>query len=205
MSGIEFLTSLPLKMFSIIKYQLSVLTLFTLLFVSKDGDKNELKMEENCTNYILIQGSSNINRFEFINLEPNINPIENTSKSQDYQNIQIPVSKFHGPNNRMLGDFLNMINASKYPFIKIDIEPRDKADFDEVTGLTNFRTKISIAGNTQTFVVPCQINFCDDSEMILQGDLELELSDFEIEPPKKLLGTIKVHDEVFITFAFKYN
>lgn len=193
-------------MFRIVKYNLTVLALFSLSFINYKGDKNELKVDEECTNYILIQGSSNINQFEFINYEPKVNPLEITLQDNDpYQNIQIPVDKFQGPNHRMRNDFLNMVNASEYPFIKIDIEPRNKADFDEVTGLTNFRTKISIAGNTKTFIVPCQINFCDDSEMMLEGDLELELSDFEIEPPKKLLGTIKVNDEVFITFAFKYN
>ncbi|MBN1985054.1 MAG: YceI family protein [Prolixibacteraceae bacterium] len=175
-------------------------------FFSFAIDKNRLKTDEECINYVLIQGSSNINQFEFVNFDPNINLSNSRTQIQgSYQNIQIPVNKFSGPNNRMLNDFFEMLKASKHPYIRIEIEPREKADFDEVTGLTNFRTKISIAGNTHTFIIPCQISFCEDSEMVLEGDLEIELSDFEIKPPKKLLGAVKVHDEVFITFAFKYD
>ena len=188
------------------KYQITVIILLLVSVFNYGEDGNKPNADEICIDYVIIQGSSNINQFEFINYEPEVETdLNKPQKKEDYRNIQIPVKKFSGPNNRMLNDFLKMVKASEYPYIKIDIEPREKADFDEVTGLTNFRTRISIAGNTHTFVIPCQINFCEDSEMVLEGDLELELSDFEIEPPKKLLGTVKVNDEVFITFAFKYE
>ncbi|WP_158866880.1 hypothetical protein [Maribellus comscasis] len=189
------------------KYQIPVLILSLVpLFINHGNEKSGLKVDENCINYILIQGSSNVNQFEFVNYDPEINqPQTPYQNDETYQNIQIPVKEFYGPNNRILNDFFNMVKASEYPYIKIDIEPREKADFDEATGLTNFKTKISIAGNTRNFIIPCAINFCEDSEMVLTGDIELELSDFEIEPPRKLLGTIKVNDEVFVTFAFKYD
>ncbi len=120
------------------------------------------------------------------------------------RNIKIPVNKFSGSNNIMLNDFHKMLNASKFPFIDISIEPREKADFDERTGLTNFKTQITIAGKTHDYIIPCQISFCDKSAVIVKGDLELDLSDFNIDPPKKVFGAVKVNDEVFITFAFHY-
>ncbi len=195
-------------MFNFLKYQIVISAFLLVPFFNEGSDKNKPKTDdaEACTNYVLIQGSSNINRFEFVNYDPEVeDTINKAQKQETYSNIQIPVKKFSGPNHRMLNDFFKMIKASEYPYIKIDIEPREKADFDEVTGLTNFKTRVSIAGNTHTFIVPCQINFCEDSQMVLEGDLEVELSDFEIEPPTKLLGAVKVNDEVFITFAFKYD
>ena len=167
--------------------------------------KNKTNDLNDCTNYVLIQGSSNINRFEFINLNPNVSYVADQKivKHPD-QKITIPVNKFSGANNMMLNDFHKMLNASKYPFINIEIEPREKADFDETTGLTNFKTKISIAGNTRNYTIPCQITFCDNSAMVVKGDLALELSDFNIDPPKKVFGAIQVNDKVFITFAFHY-
>lgn len=192
-------------MFNFFKYQLTIIALLLFPFY-RANDKNRPGNDEDCLNYVLIQGSSNINQFEFVNYDPEIDPYQNLpGKEENYRNIQIPVKDFNSPNNRMLNDFFKMVNVSEYPFIKIDIEPREKADFDETTGLTNFKTRISIAGNTNTFTIPCHIGFCGSSEMVLEGDLEIELSDFDIKPPKKLFGTVKVNDEVFITFAFKYD
>ena len=98
-----------------------------------------------------------------------------------------------------------MLDAPKFPYIKIEIEPIAAADFDETTGLTNFKTKISIAGKTHDYLIPCELVDCEKSGKVIKGVMELELSDFKIDPPKKVFGTVKLSDEVFITFAFQYH
>jgi len=161
---------------------------------------------EECDNHIVIQGSSNINKFQFINHNPQINPSAGTHQLPNpYQQIRIPVHAFTGPGNRMLNDFFKMVNATEHPYILIEIEPRELADFDETTGMTNFRTDITLAGVTQTYVVPCETVFCETSGFILKGDLEIELTDFKIDPPEKVFGAVKVNNEVFITFAFRFR
>jgi hypothetical protein len=186
------------------KYILLVL-LFHLsgnLFPAEKVNTDDLS---DCTNYVLIQGSSNINKFEFINYNPTIKSDTNALSSYNSEQfIQIPVQKFSGSNNMILKDFYKMLNATKHPFIKIEIEPINSADFDETSGLTNFKTKISIAGNTRNFSVACQLIDCTESGKVIKGYMELELSDFNIDPPQKVFGAIKVNDTVFITFAFHY-
>ena len=51
-------------------------------------------------------------------------------------------------------------------------------------------------------IIPCEIDHCKDKGMVIKGKLEVRLSAFNIDPPRKALGTIKVDDEVFITFSF---
>jgi len=162
--------------------------------------------EEKCDNYIVIQGSSNINQFQFVNHNPQINPSAGTHQSAyPYWHIRIPVHAFTGAGTRMLNDFFKMVNAPEHPYIQIEIEPRELADFDETTGMTNFETDITLAGVTRTYVVPCQTVFCESSGFVLKGDLEVELTDFKIDPPEKVFGAVKVNNEVFITFAFRFR
>ena len=176
--------------------------LFSHTFALGKGDDAD---DSTCENYISIRGSSNINRFKFTNYNPLINLLGNADKKDDeYRDIKVPVHDFTGPNHRMLNDFYEMVHASKYPYINIKIEPREMADFDEGTGLTNFKTKISIAGKSQNYVVPCEVTSCNKAQQVLKGKFELELSDFNIDPPEKMFGTIKVHNEVFINFVFKF-
>ena len=184
------------------------LFIFLFHFFSLIHETEKIKIDElaDCKNYVIIEGSSNINKFEFINYQPHVIRDTNAKKTVDSeQNVLIPVDKFSGPNNMMLKDFQKMLDVSKFPDIKIEIEPLSFADFDETTGLTNFKTKISIAGNTHNYTIPCELAECKDSGRIIKGYLELELSDFNIDPPKKVFGAVKVNDQVFITFAFQYQ
>ena len=167
--------------------------------------KNTDADNSNCENYVSIRGSSNINHFQFINYNPIIPQAENTEKNnQNYRDIQIPVHDFKSSNNHMLSDFYKMIHATKYPYINIEIESRKMADFDEGTGLTNFKTEISIAGQSKNYVVPCEVTSCENSRLVLKGNFEVELSDFNIEPPEKMFGAVRVNNEVIINFVFKF-
>jgi hypothetical protein len=186
------------------KYSIPLLTFLLLHFYGNTTDKKNAGEIEDCKNYISIHGSSNINQFQFVNYNLKINPSTNASEDQaNYQHIRIPVYDFTGPNDRMLNDFYEMVSASEYPYIQISIEPKEKADFDETSGNTNFRTVISLAGQSRNYIVPCDILFCENSEYILKGELEVELTDFKIKPPVKVFGAVKVSNEVFINFAFK--
>jgi len=168
-----------------------------------ETDKSKADAESECNNFILIQGSSNINRFMLVNQSPHISTDGEPKGFSGNREIQIPVDGFTAANNHMLNDFYDMVKASEYPYIHIAIEPRSRADFDETTGLTNFKTEITLAGNSNSYTVPCEIAFCENSAYLLKGSLKIELTDFNIDPPEKVFGAIKVKNEVFINFVFK--
>lgn len=183
----------------------SLLLFCFLFFRLSASDKEKTDKTEGCNNYVLIQGSSNINKFEFVNNNPDLTNISgNTEDDKISQNIRIPVRDFSGPNKMMLNDFYKMLNADQYPYIKIMIETYDSASFDEESGATLLDTKITIAGKTRDYIIPCDVIYCEDAGVILKGNLEVQLTAFDIEPPKKVLGTVKVDNDVFITFAFSY-
>lgn len=177
-----------------------LLTLAVSLPASFARDKEKDPAEENCKGFIVIKGSSNVNQFQFVNYEPEIQDSSASLQSENF--IRIPVHSFENSNNRMLNDFYDMVKANSHPFIEISIQARKNADFDEGSGLTNFRTKVTIAGTSNTYVVPSTISGCEKKGYMLKGNLKVKLTDFDIEPPTKLLGAVKVNDDVFINFAF---
>ncbi|MCK3683793.1 YceI family protein [Maribellus sp. YY47] len=167
-------------------------------------DKNKTNPEE-CKSYVLIQGSSNINKFEFVNKNPNFTKRNHDNgENKLSQSIRIPIRDFSGPNKLMLNDFYKMLNADQYPDIKINIEAYNSEDFDEESGSTLLDTKITIAGKTHDYLIPCDVIYCETSGTVLKGSLEVLLSTFDIDPPQKILGAVKVDNEVFITFSFSY-
>jgi hypothetical protein len=165
------------------------------------SDKEKPASGAICNSFIKIHGSSNVNQFHFSHDNPVIESASGNFKTENY--IRIPVNGFNASNNKMLSDFHDMVNAEKYPDIHIEIEPGKTADFDETSGRTRFRSKISIAGKTNEYIIPSEISTCQVSGYMLKGNLMVKLTDFGIEPPRKVLGAVKVNNEVFISFVFR--
>ena len=95
-----------------------------------------------------------------------------------------------------------MLNAEKYPFIKIAIERREFAKCVGKKGLTDFKTEITVAGNSNFYKVPCAVYACKKTGYIIEGNLDARLTDFGIEPPRKFFGLVKVNDEINIHYVF---
>jgi len=188
-------------MFKIFLY--SILFVFAILqsMQSDASDKNKNASGSDCQSFVVIHGSSNINQFHFTHDRPVVENASGNFKTENY--IRIPVNGFDASNNKMLSDFHDMVKAEEYPDIHIEIEPGKSADFDETSGRTRFKSKISIAGKTNEYIIPSEVSACQVSGYMLKGNLMVKLTDFGIEPPRKVLGAVRVNNEVFINFAFR--
>ncbi|MDA3819877.1 MAG: YceI family protein [Candidatus Delongbacteria bacterium] len=177
------------------KYSFYLVAVFLLQYKYNAAGQEVPNMEDSCVNHISIHGSSNINQFQLINHNPKIVRLSDSiSNIKRDQRIEISVSQFKGANKRIREDFLEMVNASKYPFIIMTIEPRNLEECRKTKGLSDFKTKITIAGVSQRFVVPCGVDTCESSGYVLKGSLEVKLTDFGIDPPKKFFGLLKVNN-----------
>jgi len=132
-----------------------------------------------------------------------LNSEKSNNQASWSQDVMVPVHEFTTTNHRMRKDFLELLKASEYPSIQIEIEPKHQIKFLIPNKKTTLKATVTLAGHTHNYVVPCTVVTCDSTEAMIEGSLQVKLSDFNIEPPKKVLGAIKINDEVFINFAFK--
>lgn len=65
---------------------------------------------------------------------------------------------------------------------------------------------ITVAGVSNQYDIICKIVKGDNENQIPDGTIRIKLSDLEIIPPVKLLGLVKVKNEIIIDFelCFKY-
>lgn len=193
-------------MLKILTYFIEVVAIFMLQPGYSISAQNKLQSEEKCTSYVIVKGSSNVNNFRFTNPNPKVKDSATIRKGEErYQIVEIPVHSFSGPNTRMLHDFLNLIKASQYSNITLALEPRDLMQCEKHTEPTKFKTKITIAGATNTYVVPCKVVACKNNEYLVEGNLEIKLTDFQLNPPKKFFGMVRVNNNVSINYAFKFH
>ena len=161
---------------------------------------------KNCSNFVRIEGSSNVNQFYF---EQNISKPQPGStsyrQSSEYIELELPVKYFEASNPRMRNDFMELIKANDYPYISIFIKlPENDVNAhlnQEVTSII----RVKLAGQEKEYLLPGKIHSCQNNSLRLQGSLELDINDFKLTPPTKFMGMVKVNREVFIKFGLIIN
>ena len=162
-----------------------------------------------CLNYIEIRGETNINNFNLQQIiqeneicAPRIDGWVHYPGSSSYE-IQIPVKNFNANNHFVYQDFLELVNASRFPYIMIQINNDQFKEFYALKNNHLTQIKISIAGVSKSVPVECSILECSHGEKVIIGNKTLKLTDFKLDPPVKSFGLIKVKNELNINFEFK--
>ena len=98
-------------------------------------------------------------------------------------------------------DFAETIQAKKYPDIKIEFSSFERAPEFESTE-ENFNGKLTIT--LADVAVPCEVRCSivkDEKNLIhLRGRRLFRFSDFNLEPPTKMMGLVKVHEKITVNF-----
>lgn len=159
-----------------------------------------------CDNYIKIEGSTNVNHFHF---EQTFNEkeevIETHPGSKEIIQLKIPAHDFKASNPMMYDDFLKLIKASEYPYIDITIFFEDIKLPAGPENTVVPKIRIGLAGKSKTYEIPGQIHDCRKSSTHINGKVNISLQDFNLNPPTKFMGMVKVNNEVFINFGLTLN
>jgi hypothetical protein len=62
-----------------------------------------------------------------------------------------------------------------------------------------------IAGETREIEVPFQGHLLDNGQVMVQGTVNLKLSDFSIDPPTAMFGTLKTGDNISIVYSIELD
>jgi hypothetical protein len=157
---------------------------------------------KNCTNYIYIGVESNINQFSFLYSSLYLDHDWNYGMKQDtgYVEISVPVKDFEASNPLMYNDFLKLLKAKEYPSLQIDISSRQLQSAWIDNDIAIPKVRITLAGISRTYEIGCAFNNCSNN-LYISGATTLRLSDFDIVPPSKLNGLVKVRDEIRVNFG----
>ncbi|MGQ1946918.1 YceI family protein [Geofilum sp. OHC36d9] len=178
-----------------------VTTLISPVIEAQVASKNTSQTE--CSNFVRIEGSSNVNQFYF---EQFINDwqTKEISFNQDKDTIilKILASNFVPSIPMMYEDFIHLIKADQHPEIQITIEtPPDIWWKQDSLNQINTKITIQLAGTSKKYEIPGTFQICHNHSLHLKGAITLNLTDFDLHPPSKFMGMIKVKDEVFVKFG----
>lgn len=152
-----------------------------------------------------IEGKTNVNDFHMEYRESGFCEVPGDfRKGNSMIEIEIPADQIEADSKLMLKDFLELINADEYPTVTIQIDS-DEITFDQAGESDLKNIGISMNGITKQFRSQTYSDACFGNQWCLTGKLTIKLTDFNIKPPSKFLGMVKVRDEIFINFRILFS
>ncbi|WP_420317580.1 hypothetical protein [Ekhidna sp.] len=160
---------------------------------------------------ITIHGETNVNKFACSMNQPAINDsilVKNIWLNQKLEfeglRLKYPVNRFDCGIKAMNNDFQELLKVDIEPYLflqlnSITLHPGNN-DFEELNVdaevevfLAGVRKKVQIMGG--------KVYNQSSAHMTLNGEKDLLITDFEIEPPTKMFGIIQVTDNIRIEFS----
>ena len=177
--------------------------LFVFLAVSFIGktSKNYAEIRIKPSSKLTIHGVTNITNFacnfHAITLKNSIPVSYSISDNQaifEHTKLVLDNKEFDCGRHIIDKDFNKLLKSETYPQITIHLKKVTRSDSKKITATVDF----VIAGVTKTYIIPITVSH--DLSLKVDGSIRLNIRDFGLENPKKVLGLIKIEDVVTIHF-----
>lgn len=166
--------------------------------------------------HLTIHGQTNLNKFHCQYIETlsdtlSIEVIRDDTHVLTFENarLSLKIMKFDCGNNLINGDFQELLGADGFPELMIEalgirsIEPSyEKHSLKPVREILSAQIRITIAGNQNDYDLEVSQPETTDQDTYT-GSLRVDIRDFGLTPPKKLLGLMQVNQIVDIDFYLK--
>jgi hypothetical protein len=154
---------------------------------------------------VIVEGASNVNEFQCATANyrgtdllrksslPGISSYRLSGK------IEMEVRSFDCENRMMTRDLRETLKAEEYPKITIEllslIIPENPVNGQKVSG----KADITLAGNSRTFDITWTL-ILDRDFMRLKGTQDFKFTQFNLNPPSKMMGMVQVKNDIVVDF-----
>lgn len=128
-----------------------------------------------------------------------------SGKDVETLKVRVPVSALDGGRSRMNRDLREAMKAESYPMILFHWETI------EVKAAQENKAELNVTGKLEAAGVERDIEFSADASLIagesfkISGKAPLKMTDFGIDPPRALLGTLRTDDDIEILFEMVFE
>lgn len=184
--------------------KIKMISAFILLFFCFNSAFAQV-MYKLTTDAILIEGTSNVHDWEMTVEEMNGNLKMDASGDFSFESIQftIPVKSLKSGKSRMDKNTYEALKEDKHKHIQFEStevvsSKNSSKDTYEVVLIGN----LTIAGTTKSIQLPVLI---DTSSKKITAKYDVTMTEYNVDPPTAVFGTIKTGDDVTINFSINYS
>lgn len=189
----------------------SIIVLFFLASVLNFTKTEKVEVKDSTVffsseSYLKINGKTNVSNFECnFNMNTLSDSINVNYSAYDRiikfnkAALILPNLQFNCGGRAINKDFKKLLNTDEFPEIILNLKEISKINIDDnsITATVD----IMICNIVNTYNIP--ISIVENDGLYVKGTLPLDINDFSLTPPTKILGMIKVSSEIEIQFSLK--
>ncbi len=196
-----------------------ILTL--LLFLSPmlmTGDATRIKYVPDTDSFVIVKGTSSLHDWsvrtnqiegfaEFKELVTGLSLEKVLSLSLDFEkpvvHISISATSLKSEKKGMDQNMYKALKSRQYPFITYDLSALKVAKMKDPSHILVTTTgSLNITGISRPLEMSVMVSTDTQNEIVFTGNTRLKMTDFQIKPPKAMMGMIKTGDEVEVQFKW---
>ncbi|HEU0016559.1 MAG TPA: YceI family protein [Longimicrobium sp.] len=122
------------------------------------------------------------------------------SKGVRSAQVTLPVASLDCNNGTMNGHMRRALKAEQNPSIRFRVTSVSVTPSSVAAGAVRMSGPLTIAGQDQTISLNAQISREASGNIRLKGSKQLNMTQFGVQPPRLMMGTMRVHDGVTVNF-----
>lgn len=185
---------------TIFKYLLASAICLTLIQNSVLGQQQFKSVSS--ASKLIVSGTSTVHDWEMeaenFDCEVNMSVNDNSITAINNIDFSCPVESIKSDNKIMDNKTYKALNSNKYPEINFRLanpgtldSERNKLSIDGILTINNKEKEVSI---------PFNFEKNSQEQISVKGEIPLKMSDFGIDPPTAMLGTLKTGDEITVSW-----
>ncbi|QSE96309.1 YceI family protein [Fulvivirga lutea] len=162
---------------------------------------------DNTSSSLEVLGTSTLHDWEITAEELN-GTAQLSSKDDVYSinslNFQVKVESLKSGKSSMDNNTYEALNSDDYP--TIDYKLNEVVSVSNNGNKYDLKTKgaLTIAGTTKVITIPVKAEI-NENNMVCTGEVTFKMTDFNVDPPTALLGTVKTGDQITIKFKTEFK
>ena len=171
---------------SLISCLAAVLMLITVSVTAQELKENSVK--------ITLSGTSTIHEWDMLSTEGTFKGRIDKNRMRDIV-FTVPVKSLVSGKSAMDRNTYAALNADKFENILFEAET-----IETLNGNAEVKGKMTINDVTKEITVPMTVTR-DNGELGLQGFTQIQMTDYNVEPPKFMMGAVKTGEVVSVKFV----
>ena len=116
------------------------------------------------------------------------------------------VNKFNCGHEAINRDFRNALREKEFPEISLNVKniyQTNNNGFNNLSREINAEVSLMLAGTKKEYKIDFVEKTAESKQLFFTGQKTVKMSDFNIDPPKALMGLIKTNDDLSIQFDLR--
>ncbi len=161
-----------------------------------DGDSNVRDWDANVTE---VNAEFILNGYNFENLTD--------LRPEHFQRmiLRMPVEEIETDSRRLTRNLQDYLKGDDYPIITFELTQVNEVRMENGTALIIADGVITAAGQSHNVTMNVTAENSADGSILFSGAQELLMTDFGIDPPTAMLGSIRARDEMTIYYKVRFT